>query len=56
MVFTADRDISQGEELVISYDNVRSNLRQQYGFLCNCGGCVGDDYSVDDVKPVARQW
>lgn len=42
MVFTTDRDVSRGEELLISYDN-RNNrkLWNLYGFVCQCGGCDG---------------
>lgn len=37
MVFTTDRDIAAGEEMLISYANDHIALRKHYGFYCECG-------------------
>ncbi|CAN8101255.1 unnamed protein product [Discula destructiva] len=52
MVFTADTDVAEGQELLISYGNVRWRLKQKFGFLCQCGGCEGAD---EDPASAYRQ-
>ena len=40
LTFTMRRTAKAGEELTISYGGDPMNLYQNYGFRCQCGGCV----------------
>ncbi|KAK7914300.1 hypothetical protein PG985_012003 [Apiospora marii] len=40
ITFTMTRDVPAGTELTITYGSCREELYCQWGFVCQCGGCV----------------
>ncbi|KAH8204001.1 hypothetical protein TruAng_001812 [Truncatella angustata] len=56
IVFSTAREIEKGEELFINYGKHPENLYQEYGFVCNCGGCrVLTDAEIAELEnPVGR--
>lgn len=44
MTFTTTRIISKGDEILISYGTSRRHIYQNFGFVCHCGGCDGEDW------------
>jgi len=48
MVMTVVKDMSKGEELLISYGQSPQALYSHYGFCCECGSCEG--FSEEDIK------
>lgn len=62
--FFALRDISEGEELTIAYENVvawesvstrRAFLGREYGFFCRCPRCA-EEAELRDMEPLRRKY
>lgn len=57
MVFTTDRAIAEGEELLVAYGNNHLDLRKNYGFNCECGAPGSlSTRTVEAMLKAERRW